>query len=411
MDPLRRIIILLVIGLFLAGAVAALGPLAITEPRVALRILVLLLVLLLVPLALWLLNLSLRRRRRLSLVLTYLEQAVRLNLPLPQVLQSVGQSSAGRFAAEMHTASHALERGASLAAVLQAVPGMPHRILMLIDSAERGGRLQHVLSRIMNQYRDRLLRRTEWPVFYSVYPLVLGIALVGVGWLLMGLVVPKLLRVASDFEIELPRVTSATLELGRRIGPVGSLVALVAMILLLVDTIATRLELAQSAFHSRWRERLLDRLPVIGRMRGYRALSDAFIHVADGIELMRPIDEALEEAAQMTTHAPARRSLEICATAISRGTTLSDAARKAAMPSLVVGMLSLAVRTADLEHALRFLARYYATRFSRIATVLHALVLPVLAILMGIVVGWFALSLFLPLARLIDAVSPYPFAF
>src|SRR5262249_6940233 len=96
------------------------------------------------------------RRRRGANLLNYLEQAVRLNLPLPRIVRAIGESESGRFASDLETAREALEAGQSLATVLEVVPDVPPRVIGLIAAAERAGRLPQVLSRLMQQRRDAI---------------------------------------------------------------------------------------------------------------------------------------------------------------------------------------------------------------------------------------------------------------
>src|SRR5438046_2634827 len=66
-----------------------------------------------------------RRRRRANMVLNYLEQAVRLNLPLPQIIAAMREQEGGRFARTMAQAQEALAAGAPVASVLAAMPEVP----------------------------------------------------------------------------------------------------------------------------------------------------------------------------------------------------------------------------------------------------------------------------------------------
>ena len=72
---------------------------------------------------------------------------------------------------------------------------------------------------------------------------------------------------------------------------------------------------------------------------------------------------------------------------------------------LTLSMLATASQTPDIAQVLRFLGRYYSTRFSRAVALLQASVVPLIALVMGSLVAWLALSVFLPLVRLIDRLA------
>jgi type II secretory pathway component PulF len=75
------------------------------------------------------------------------------------------------------------------------------------------------------------------------------------------------------------------------------------------------------------------------------------------------------------------------------------------MPPLVCGMLATAAHTSELGQVLRFLGRYYEMRFSRAVAILHAAVVPLLALAMGVLVAWMELTVLMPLIALIDNLA------
>jgi type IV pilus assembly protein PilC len=151
--------------------------------------------------------------------------------------------------------------------------------------------------------------------------------------------------------------------------------------------------------------RLMNYVPWIGRVRTHRALGDVFQCAADAIESGRPIEMSLLEAGQVCGNSRVRGQIDNWVGAMSRGAPIPDAAKSAGMPQLVFGMLSTAIQTPDLAQVLRFLGRYYSTRFSRAIALLEASLVPIVAITMGFFVCWVALSIFAPMISLIQTVS------
>ena len=81
-------------------------------------------------------------RRRGIVVLSYLEQAVRLNLPLPAMLTAAAASEPPGTARLLRHLRNDLESGTSMAnALRQTAPVVGRRITGLIESAERLGQL------------------------------------------------------------------------------------------------------------------------------------------------------------------------------------------------------------------------------------------------------------------------------
>jgi type IV pilus assembly protein PilC len=149
---------------------------------------------------------------------------------------------------------------------------------------------------------------------------------------------------------------------------------------------------------------IADRLPWIGTTRLHQALAEVLDFTAEAVESGRPIGHSLAEAFEISDNSFLRRKMNRWALELSRGQSLADSARISGMPALVCGMIATGMQTSDLAPVFRFLGRYYATRFSRTITMLEAAILPLLAIGMGSLVGWMALSVFLPIIKMSDHV-------
>src|SRR5437762_1781620 len=181
------------------------------------------------------------RRRRAASVLNYLEQAVRLNLPLPRMVRAIGEGETGRFARDMSHAQQALEEGAPLATVLDAVPQIPGRVIALVAGAEREGRLPQVLARLVQQRQAAVQRTMTYTSFYRLYyPPALALSLITITWMLMVFVMPKFQQIFKDFRTPLPRVTQITLDFARASGPWVALVLLLLLVSLIFSTFASR---------------------------------------------------------------------------------------------------------------------------------------------------------------------------
>jgi len=221
-------------------------------------------------------------------------------------------------------------------------------------------------------------------------------------------VAPKFEQIFKDFGVPMPWVTQITLDVCRLVGPWVSLALLIGLLALAYTAVVTRSRGAGFGLVERPLDWLANRLPWIGTMRMHRALGDVLEFTADAVESGRPIDRSLMEASQFPANSRLREMIIDWATRLSHGEPIDIACRSAGLPPLVCGMVATGAHTSDIGPVLQFLSRYYSTRFSRANELLHAAVVPMLAIGMGVMVGWLALSVVLPLVRLIDRVAPYP---
>jgi type II secretory pathway component PulF len=349
------------------------------------------------------------RRRSAALLIGYLEQAVRLNLPLAPLLAAVERGESESLRPRIAALRITLEQGASVGEALHtAAPGADPRAVELLKAAERNGALPQALARL---YRDELRgadadRDPGRGAAVGAYALALVFAVTFLVWAMGFFVMPKYQMIFRDFNINLPPVTIATNRAAMAVGlplAAGAGLGIVWLI-----SASLRQLLRQRPADSPLRNlehRLLWFSPIAGRLARDRGLADALHAIADAVEAGRPAPDALAEAQLAHLNVVLRDRIARWAQLVDEGEGFANAARRAGMPRLVVGLIATA-QPADLVNALRFLARYYAARFSRLMLLLHAAAAPLLAVVFGAVVAVVALGIFLPMVRLADSIRP-----
>ena len=350
------------------------------------------------------------RRRRAIAAIAYLEQAVRLNLPLSRMLYAAQRSERGPLVQRLGAFRQLLEDGYPIGAALEAgVPEVPEREAALIEASERVGRLPQALHKLVaEQAADAARRQIQDVAFYRTYPFVMAVVISSVLAMVMIFVMPKYETIFHDFNIRLPQITVYTLSTARVLGPI--LLAGVAAAVLVWTGLALWQMFHPVRFTSvvgrGFRDRIIWATPVAHGIARDRGLADAFELIAGAMHNGLPVQRAFGEAAQLDINTTLRERFERWADGIMRGMSLGDAARAAGMPRLVVAMLAH-VRGGDAASGVfLFLARYYHTRYSRIAALARAASVPLIVFLVGALVLVIALSLLTPLVTLIDAVAP-----
>ena len=357
------------------------------------------------------------RRARAVAALNYVEQAVRLNLPLPPMLAAAERGETGRLATKLRRLRQKLEDGAAIGAALdQALPGLPARAIGLIAAAERNGSLAATLARLVRELRRKPQAHGDpsRAILLRWYPLVLLLGLSTTLGMFAIFVMPKYQQIFNDFGVALPKITVYTTYAWGWVGPpLGVVMVAVALVLsgqMLAEALAPR---------SAWRDRgpqagplqvLLDWaswwLPLCRPIVRSRGLADVCYVLADAASAGRPADAALHDAARLRINVVLRRQVTHWASQIVAGVPLAEAARRAGMPPLVSGMLAPASApgkgSADVQDVFAFLARYYDGRFSRAAALLEGAAVPAMVMVFGFFVASASLGLMLPMMDLID---------
>lgn len=345
------------------------------------------------------------RQHRAGSVLAYVEQCVRLNLPLPGMLRAAAAAERGKLRKRLSQLCVELERGVPLAEALEGtVPEIDERNLRMVAAAERIGRLPQVLGRVIEECRRPQNAAISTPggsFAYSIWLLLL-VGFTGMGFMLF--TAPKFRKLFEDFGCELPPVTVKLFALGQWFSgtlPGQFMPGALAIFMLMAAALALVLLAHHTRLGNDVRDWMLWHLPLAHATERDRGLADMCSVMSESAEAGMPMHRVLEEAAQLRTNMMLHVRIEHWAGDMAAGATPREGARRAGMPPLIVGMMSSAQTAGNMAETLRFLALYYRSRFSRAALLLKQAVGPVLVLCLGAMVGWAALGMFVPLVQLI----------
>jgi type IV pilus assembly protein PilC len=348
------------------------------------------------------------RQRRVFVILSYLEQAVRLNLPLPRMIWAAQRSERGKAGYRLAMFRQRLEDGVPIAYALEmSAPEVPERHIMLLAAAERVGRLPHALSRLVDEISTKSRADVLDVMFYRMYPPLMTLAVSLVVAMVGIFVMPKFYAIFQDFGIKMPWITVATFDLARLLAPLVAMLAVGGILWMGARTLWETfypMRTGDTIFRAGI-DRLLWILPVTHSLQRDRGLADVFELLADAMDAGAPADRALVEAAELRTNIVLKGRLREWARLVADGQDLQSAARAAGMPPRVWGMLATTHNAEDLANVFRFLARYYRSRFSRVSTFIEAATVPLLVLIFGLIIACVALSLFAPMSALIHNMS------
>jgi type II secretory pathway component PulF len=328
-----------------------------------------------------------RNRQHATMVLAYLEQAVRLNLPLSRMLQAAQEAETGSLASKLGQLRNLLANGLGITDALRvAIPGTPIRSLGLLQAAERVGRTGTELDRLVREQQRKTAQNLSEQSLIRSYPPLMIVAIAAVVTILMVYVMPRYRQVLTDFKVPLPRITVLVINIAHIVTTNGW----VQLAIVLAITLAIVQQVRLSIGH--WK-------PAIWFTTS-RQYGDVCHVIADALEAGEPLDWALDAASQLAISPLLKQKIRWWFGALQQGIPTAKAASSAGMPSLIVGLTSTSQGDAVAE-AFEFLSRYYAAKFSRSMTLLRAALVPAMVFFFGIIVAIIALAMFLPLVAMI----------
>ena len=270
----------------------------------------------------------------------------------------------------------------------------------MVESGESGGRLAEALLRVADQLeKDDALRRQVKSAM--IYPTVIfsfaGIVLLA----MVAFLIPVFEKTFSDFGSELPAITKLTVGMSHFVtGQWYLLMAIVAGVV-----VAFRRWKRSSWGRPQWdRFRLHFPFkigPVVQKIalaRWSRTLSSL---VASGV----PILQAIEITGRTAGNTVVEKVMDDVTKSVKSGGTISAPLKDAAVfPAMVVQMVGVGEETGALETMLSKIADFYEDEVATAVKGLTSLLEPLMIIVVGGIVGFIVISMYMPLFRVYDAI-------
>jgi type IV pilus assembly protein PilC len=350
---------------------------------------------------------AVRKRQELAIT-TYIEQAVRLNMPIPSMLSAAAWSEKQKVSRRLRDLAESLESGTPLDAALEfTVPEMSERAIGLIGAAARNGNLPATLARMVEEGRRSVPRDSTTPAFFAAYPIMMTLFLSGVVSVVTIFLMPKYEQLFKDYGMQLPAATRSMLAFIANVGPVVCILVVIVALMMLGKALWDVFAPLGKGVHparaaSFW---VASNFPPTRGMIRNRDLADVFDVLADATDSGLTIESAIAEASALHTSQSVHRMLVRWQDYLHGGESLSDAARRAGVPDLCTGLLATSQGAGDVPAAFRFLSRYYRDKFSRTLILLRAAFIPIIVLLFAIPVLWVCLALFTPIVSVIEHIS------
>lgn len=289
-----------------------------------------------------------------------------------------------------------VQGGSSLAAAMVKHPAVFTKVYVaLVKSGEAAGVLDEVLARLA----DNLERQREFQLKIKsamVYPAIVVLGMIGVSFLVMVMVMPKLTALFVDFGAELPLPTKILISVSNLTSKLWwvELIGAAAVFQFYRLSMRTRLgRLKMDEFKLK--------IPIVGKLSKQIILTEVSrtlsLLVATGISII----DALEVVSGATGNVVYEQSLKDAARQVEKGFPLAFAlASDSIYPQIVPQMVSVGEETGKLDEVLSKLAKYFEVESDQAVRGLTSAIEPVMIIGLGIGVMFLVVAVILPIYNL-----------
>ncbi len=312
------------------------------------------------------------------------------------------QTKKGALGKVLTSLSAEINSGGTLSSGLEKFPNIFSGLFVSMTRAgEESGNLSNALFEIgLNLEKSHSLTKKVKGAL--IYPGVILSAMVVMGILMFAFVVPTLAGTFRELGVVLPKSTRAIIWFGTFFSN-----NLTATFLSLIFIVIGFVKLYRAKFMAKYMDYIILRLPILGEMtkeintaRTCRTMSSLLV---SGVSITRAV-EITEEVVQNVYY---KKVLGGAKLAIEKGSPFSAVfeERPDLYPIMMSEMIEVGEETGKLSDMLLQIAIFYEEEIENKTKNLSTIIEPVLMIIIGSGVGFFAISMISPLYSILDNIK------
>lgn len=270
--------------------------------------------------------------------------------------------------------------------------------ISLVKSGEASGKLGEILLRLA----DNLEKEREFKSKLKgalVYPVIVIIGMFVVMFIMVTFVLPKLLSLYKDFNVDLPLSTQILIGVSNFSTRFWPLI----LIIILAGTYFLRKYLATKVGKKVFDQFSL-KLPVFGHIISVSALVESTRTLAILIGAGISILDALSIVVDSTDNSVYQQSFMTVSQKVEKGMSMGTALEQEGIfPPILVQMSQVGEQTGNLDDTLLRLSKYFEMESEMAVKTMTTLIEPLILVVLGVGVGFLVLSVITPIYSLTNS--------
>jgi type IV pilus assembly protein PilC len=340
-----------------------------------------------------------RRKVRLEPFLIFNQQfltLIRAGLPILGSLQMLARiQKNAQFRGQLDDITNRVKNGDALSSAFEAQTGFPVMYTTTLLAGERSGNLQEVLERYVSFQRISLTFRKKL-VASLIYPALLLTLVTCLLIFMFTVVIPQFAELYDQMGSQLPKMTLLLLAFGKWTQHNFLWIAITVLVAGVAGYRFSMTDKGRDAVDT-----IRVRAPIFGKiwLKYQVALFSRTLStlLTGGL----PLVPSLETAARSISSRRVSNAVMTSITSVREGKSLADSLIKTEVfPDLAAEMISVGEQTGALPQMLNSVAEFFEEDVATALTAALALIEPAILIVMGVVVVFILISLYLPIFSL-----------
>ena len=337
-----------------------------------------------------------RRKVKLEPFLIFNQQfltLIRAGLPIMGSLQMLAKNQKNaHFSAQLDDVSGRVKTGESLSSAFEAQSGFPVMYTTTLLAGERSGNLLEVLERYVSFQRISLTFRKKL-ITSLIYPCVLMVLVTALVFFMFAYVVPQFAALYDQIGSKLPAMTVALLSFSKWLNHNLLWIALIVL--------GTGFGVYRFSITERGRD-FVDgfriRMPIFGKIWLKYQVALFARTLSTLLTGGLPLVPSLETAARSISSRRVSKAVFKSISTVREGKSLAEALEQTGVfPDLAAEMITVGEQTGSLPAMLNSVAEFFEEDVATALTASLALIEPAILIIMGVVVVFILISLYLPI--------------
>jgi type IV pilus assembly protein PilC len=324
-------------------------------------------------------------------------------LPLTRAIKNLAsQTKNKRFSDILNNIFNDIQTGLTFADGLSKYPGIFNELFVnMVRVGETSGNLEEVLKILADQLEKEheLMSKVKGAL---TYPAVIVVAMFGIGIIMLTYVLPKLTGIFTEMKVDLPKSTQFVIWLSDALRQhsflfIAAFLVCAVSIKIFYGTVPGKKTFSFLAINTPLINNIVIKINCARFSRIYSSL------LRSGV----PVVESLRIVSRTLTNYYYKRTIEDSIEQVQKGVNLSKVIAKntRAFPVLVSQMIEVGEETGKTEEILMKLAQFYEDEVTQISKNLSSIIEPILMIVIGSAVGFFAISMMQPMYSIMDNIK------
>jgi len=327
---------------------------------------------------------------------------VKTGVSLPRAFKILSiQTKNEKLRKALETISGEIAKGKSLSESLRLFPEIFSNLYQeTLKIGEETGTLEDSLKILSNQMEREYNLKSKIRVA-MVYPMIILIMAFLIGIFMMIFVVPKLKATFEELDVELPFSTKIILSSADFLIKNWPGIVFIVAILIFVLVIGLR-----SQKGGKFKSKLTLKIPVISKIIKQTNSALALRTLGSLLKAGVPIVRALKITSGALSNFYFKESLIQAAKSVEKGEKVSQSLKpyQNIYPPMVLEMMEIGEETGETSEILESLADFYEEEVANSLQKLSSFIEPTLIVIIGVVVGFFAVSMIQPMSNIMKGL-------